>query len=231
MDLVRRDAWGAVRPRGKPIPIAAPVADLFLHHSVSPDQGLDSARSIQRFHQDSRNWADIAYTWLYSPRLRAFIEGRGPGIQQAAQRGHNKTGHSVCVLGNYEVSVPAPYVVEDLAAWADWHGQTWGPAFYRPHSDVNRTSCPGKHLAALIGQINARAAAAQPATPAARTYPATLRLGSTGDDVRLLQAAVLKIDGTFGPTTDTAVRVWQAAHGLTVDGICGPNTWASILDA
>jgi hypothetical protein len=231
MDLVRRDAWGAVRPRGKPIAIAAPVKDLFLHHSVTPDNGLATVRSIQRFHQDTRGWADIAYSWLYSPKLRVFIEGRGPGIQQAAQRHNNKTGHSVCVLGNYEASVPPRHVIEDLAEWADWHGQTWGPAHYRGHNDVNTTSCPGKHLTALLPEINKRARSAQPEPAGVTLFPPTLRLGATGDDVRLMQAAILQVDGVFDDLTELAVKRWQSSRGLTPDGICGPKTWATILGA
>lgn len=60
--------------------------------------------------------------------------------------------------------------------------------------------------------------------------PATLRLGSRGEDVRKLQAA-LKIgdDGIFGMGTEKALKTFQAAHGLTADGICGPYTWQLLL--
>lgn len=65
----------------------------------------------------------------------------------------------------------------------------------------------------------------------------TVRLGSTGDDVRTLQAALRSrgfytgaIDGEFGPGTEAAVRAAQAAHGLEVDGIAGPQTLTAILD-
>lgn len=32
-------------------------------------------------------------------------------------------------------------------------------------------------------------------------------------------------DGIFGNVTDKTTKAWQAAHGLTADGIVGPNTW------
>ena len=226
MDLVRRDAWGAAPPRGKPVSIATPVRDLFLHHSVGPDGGPETVRAIQRFHQESRGWADIAYSWLYSPRDRVFYEGRGPGVQQAAQRGHNSNAHSVCVLGNYDRTIPPSHVVRDLAEWADWHGSTWGPALYLPHRQVSATACPGKYLVAVMPDINA-AAAGKPEAD----LPPTLRLGSTGDDVKLAQAGVMPHDGVYGPQTEQAVRAYQQANGLAVDGICGPATWRSILSA
>lgn len=39
------------------------------------------------------------------------------------------------------------------------------------------------------------------------------------------------IDGVNGPNTEDAVRAFQAAEGLTVDGIPGPLTEAKLLDA
>ena len=35
-------------------------------------------------------------------------------------------------------------------------------------------------------------------------------------------------DGIFGVKTEAAVKKWQKDHGLTVDGIIGPKTWASL---
>jgi hypothetical protein len=61
----------------------------------------------------------------------------------------------------------------------------------------------------------------------------TLRLGSNGPSVIELQRLLngkganprLATDGDFGQKTDRAVRAFQQANGLTVDGVVGPNTW------
>ena len=58
-----------------------------------------------------------------------------------------------------------------------------------------------------------------------------LKLGSTGNDVRLLQEKLgLKSDGNFGPNTEKSVKEWQKKNGLTSDGIVGDNTWNKLFE-
>lgn len=57
----------------------------------------------------------------------------------------------------------------------------------------------------------------------------TLRKGSRGQDVRILQGSLaLHIDGIFGPITEEAVKTFQASNSLVADGIVGPKTWAAL---
>lgn len=59
----------------------------------------------------------------------------------------------------------------------------------------------------------------------------TIKLGSKGEDVKLLQKLLgLKEDGDFGPNTDKKVKEWQKSKGLTPDGIVGPKSWSIILN-
>ena len=64
---------------------------------------------------------------------------------------------------------------------------------------------------------------------------ATLRSGSGGDAVRELQEILKEmgfdpgiVDGKFGQKTREAVMAFQAAFGLTADGIVGGVTWSEI---
>lgn len=64
----------------------------------------------------------------------------------------------------------------------------------------------------------------------------TLRKGSRGTQVEVLQwllnqqgYAAGKTDGIFGANTLAAVKAFQKANGLTVDGIVGKNTWKKLL--
>lgn len=63
----------------------------------------------------------------------------------------------------------------------------------------------------------------------------TIRKGSSGEAVADLQGYLQElgyysgeIDGKAGNGTITAIKAFQKAEGLTVDGICGKNTWAAI---
>lgn len=64
----------------------------------------------------------------------------------------------------------------------------------------------------------------------------TLRNGSRSTQVKVLQWLLNEkgfdcgtADGIFGANTLAAVKAFQKANGLTVDGIVGKNTWAKLL--
>lgn len=72
---------------------------------------------------------------------------------------------------------------------------------------------------------------AHPSTSRPCPSPA-LRKGATGSDVRYLQEALrIIVDGKFLAQTDAAVRHFQHAHGLVVDGLVGPQTWPFVVAA
>lgn len=81
-----------------------------------------------------------------------------------------------------------------------------------------------------------------PWPPRGVPYPGTpLRIGSTGDNVRVIQNSLRAIhgsfpnipliaaDGIFGPLTQAAVIAFQRIFGLVPDGVVGPITWGMLV--
>jgi peptidoglycan hydrolase-like protein with peptidoglycan-binding domain len=96
-----------------------------------------------------------------------------------------------------------------------------GPATYKAFDEI---------LAYVAGLSSAPAVNAPP-------FPGVVRRGSKGDAVRKVQQRLadrgwpIRVDGDFGPGTDTIVRKFQGEKGLTVDGIVGADTWRALWTA
>ncbi|MFC0005631.1 D-Ala-D-Ala carboxypeptidase family metallohydrolase [Micromonospora siamensis] len=91
---------------------------------------------------------------------------------------------------------------------------------------------PGAAIATVVGAPAAHA-------DGCYTWKRTLSPGRSGDDVRQLQIRVagwagyrdvVEVNGRYGPKTVAAVRRFQAAYGLRVDGIAGPQTFGKIYE-
>lgn len=65
-----------------------------------------------------------------------------------------------------------------------------------------------------------------------------LQLGSTGSDVRVVQKRLIDLgyllgnaDGTYGASTEAAVKAFQKRHSLWDDGIAGPDTQKTLYSS
>ena len=82
----------------------------------------------------------------------------------------------------------------------------------------------------------------EPVKPVVNTASVSLPMIKQGDEgpaVKTLQQMLIAkgysvgpdgADGEFGPNTRMGLRKYQLLHGLTVDGICGPETHASFWE-
>ena len=108
------------------------------------------------------------------------------------------------------------------------HGDVmhWFPKFGKDMNDVRND------VAALIAGSSIETAPG--------TVETLLSNGSYGEPVKELQEDLIALgyscgiygaDGDFGNDTETAVRNFQKASGIEVDGIAGPDTMAAIVKA
>lgn len=100
---------------------------------------------------------------------------------------------------------------------------TWTALRKALQMEINRQSGAGLEIDGSIG----------PKTKAAILYT---KRGVKGNITKLVQAALYckgydpnGLDGSFGPGMEAAVRKYQADHGLSVDGMAGRETQASLF--
>lgn len=103
-------------------------------------------RGIQRYHQQSRGWADIAYNYLICQHGKVFV-GRGLQAASAANgtENANRTFVAVCLLlGPHDrFSGAAEIALVTLRHWLmqrKVRDKVW------PHSRFLTTECPGPFL-------------------------------------------------------------------------------------
>ena len=154
-----------------------------------------------------------------------YLEGTADGIfgnktEKAVRRFQWKNGmtadglagkRTLAALGTAQGGAKAP--AAETAAAAPAEAPTAAPA-----------AAPATAPAAAL-------AAAPAARPAGVKNPSTLYNGCSGEEVRVLQQALIDLgylegtaDGTFGDQTEAAVRAFQRAYGLKADGLAGTKT-------
>lgn len=145
------------------------------------------------------------YDGAYNPR---FIRGSstkwsnhayGAAIDINAQDNGFNTGHG---------TMPQP-VVDAFKR----QGARWGGDYHGRTDPMHFEFCDNGESDALPGD----------------PHP-LIMLGSTGAPVLELQGRLgIAQSGTFDAATDAAVRAYQLARGLDVDGEVGPDTWGALM--
>lgn len=244
--------WAAVPPSSSYEMFGYRPTKLLIHHTAtanstdySVEHGFALARSIQRFHMESRGWSDTGQHFTLTRGGHA-LEGRhnslavlraGTGhVQGAHCTAQNNVAVGIENEGDYTSVEPR---AEHYAALVELSAYICGQFGIRPyqvygHRDFSSTTCPGQ-LYALLPQLRADIAARIGGDPTSPAWPVTRR-GDRGQRVRALQyllrsrGATITVDGDFGPATETAVRAFQEQVRASVDGSVGPQTWNQLAE-
>jgi peptidoglycan hydrolase-like protein with peptidoglycan-binding domain len=104
------------------------------------------------------------------------------------------------------------------------------PSTFSP--EAGRVTPPATAVSTPVGDVPSSGFTGDPGQ---RDTGSTQREPVTGSNVLAVQTALAaagfspgKLDGVMGPKTRAAIKAYQAANGLTVDGIVGKNTAASL---
>lgn len=248
--------WANASPDATPHdhPIPGPVYGVTLHWegphmgTFPHSQCAGKVRTIRRFHQGTRGWAEIAYSAIVCPHGYVF-ECRGLHTETAANGtssiGGNSHWYAVCYMSGQG----DPFTDAAKAAYheaVDWLRTEGGAGLkVNGHRDHHPTACPGDVIykwlhgedwTAGIGHAGS-SAVAHGSGRSPRMDPANYYLGAHGPWVTWLgQRLVAHGFGkhysvgpgpTFGQADKANVRDFQRAQGWTgadADGLPGPET-------
>lgn len=150
--FVTKEAWGSTLGR-QATPRTHPIGQTFgvTLHWEGPHMGSfphsacdDKVRSIERFHEQTRGWADLAYNAVVCPHGYVF-EGRGVNTQSAANGNSddNDDWYAVCYLGGerdpFTDAAKAAFI--EAVQWLRSDGNAGSRV--NGHRDHKSTECPG----------------------------------------------------------------------------------------
>lgn len=190
---------------------------IILHHTASSNASVEA---IHNYHQKSRGWKGIGYNF-YVRKDGKIYQGRPEWAVGAHATGYNDKSIGVCAEGNFEAEKMSDAQKQAIIALLRELKQKYPNAQIKRHKDFAATACPGKNypFEEIIKEVESM----------------LLKNGSRGEAVKQLQANLNKlgyncgaVDGIFGPKTEAAVKAFQKAYSLTVDGIAGPATLGKI---
>ncbi|MDZ7823000.1 MAG: peptidoglycan-binding domain-containing protein [Ahrensia sp.] len=195
----------------------------------------------------------LPHIYPHKGMLRA---GRSPENTPAAQGGNNARTIAICLHGLSEEKFTEKQLTSLKALCVQINASYGGKITFHGHREVAAKLCPVIDYKSILKlRDNGKLGLFEPATislpmiglaicrcwkrqRADVSLLPTIKIGASGDTVRLLQQRLKvlnyhsgKIDGHFGQMTRAAVLAFQADNHLIEDGVVGPSTYEALDDA
>lgn len=183
-----------------------------------------------------------------------MVEGNKGASLHGTCRNANSIGIELCCTKDSKGRiVPSEEAIETAIPLVQWLMEEYNIPASRVvrHFDVTGKHCPNGYISKTEweklhkrltgGKTSSVKNTTAKKTTVKKTKPAiptsNIAKGSTGEQVKKLQRCLnyimnsgLSVDGSFGPSTDKALRAFQKKYKLTVDGSCGPKTRAKLKE-
>lgn len=246
LPIITRAQWGATPWEGTihRVPLAEKDDYLGHYHGGVPRHsvGIEVPREVEQIHL-ANGWLGVGYNFLVD-MAGTIYEGRGWDGVGSQCPGFNRSGVGV-YLAFGGLQIPTQASLRSFKAIRDELERKRGSDVHEMgHRDGVATKCPGdwfyKWIHAGMPLASTGGSTAPISTRPPRVlvpYPGHQHSDSTRDDhhvyqiqTRLKQLGFYKgaIDASFGPKTEAAVRAFQKAKRITVDGFVGPQTWVAL---
>uniref|UniRef100_A0A3F2YX68 Peptidoglycan-recognition protein n=1 Tax=Anopheles farauti TaxID=69004 RepID=A0A3F2YX68_9DIPT len=150
---VSRDVWNAQPPKLIEH-FAGPIPYVIIHHSYIPAacysglQCIAAMQSMQRMHQDVRQWNDIGYSFAVGGDGRVY-QGRGFNVVGAHAPRYNNRSVGICLIGDWVADLPPKNMLaatQTLIEYGVRQGIIAQNYTLLGHRQVRSTECPGDRL-------------------------------------------------------------------------------------
>lgn len=223
---------------------------IVLHHA---DAKECSPQDVHKWHLD-RGWTGIGYHYFIRRNGQVY-RGRPEDTVGAHAVNYNATSIGICFEGNYMLQSMPKAQLEAGKELVAYLKNKYNITKVKGHRDLMATDCPGVKFPfneiANSSKENLILSFQQAAKVDGFKFPKYGCDGQYGAETesvmskcvvkkrdsykyknatKLVQRLLgLKEDGLCGSETDTAIKKFQKANNLTVDGAVGLNTWKVLL--
>jgi len=211
------------------------ITDVVLHHGATL-QRLPGSNYLShlRYHVVNLDWNCGGYTFGIHPN-GDILQGYDLNVRTNHVGNYNSKTLGVVMIGDFRFEEPTP---------EQWASLYWLLGEHLPSVLPNKFNIKGhqeipgyswKPCPSLDMNLIRRSVVSGGITTQKESGSMMLKIGDHSPDVKTLQENLNKLghkagtaDGIFGPATDRALKSFQRATGIIVDGIAGPETFAKI---
>ena len=155
-------------PGWKPAVPERPWQWIVIHHSATAH---GSAAIFDDWHRNGRHWDELGYHFVIGNGTNSgdgAVEIGGRWVKQKHgahtkvwnREEYNQVGIGICLVGDFDRSVPTPAQMDALVRLVDWLAARYriGDDHIIGHGDVGDTRCPGRYFprAEFFQQLQAK---------------------------------------------------------------------------